>query len=585
MNRTTCLRIGGILAFVLLLNIVWLRYVRSEHTIYSWDYDGYWAICGRFAEKCSHSPLHFVRDVLGSIRNDEYTAEPVVPAAVAIALGGKLHLFSFSRAAYILANGNFYLVPALLLLVWLVAGLRTSKFSCDAGVIPPSTWLAGALMALLTPALWLPLYRGYPDGGGLVFCFLITALFVHGRQEPLRAMGRALTWSAIVVLLVGLVFFRRWYLYWIIWFWIASGLVCLWDAWDEWQRGRRGWGILRNTAELCVAGVAFGGLMFAVSPHFVRELLFYNYADRYSAFRVSRTFGEFLSGTFASPGILGILLFVGGLAYAFWKPGLRKFAGFQIIQLAGIVVHFGRTQDFGPHHHYLLLAVMLPLATLFVAELLGRFRWMAAGVLLPIGLAAYALSFTSLFQGAPRGLFPLIGAVDGAPLRRGDLAEWRRLGATLDQILSSQGQGKIYVLGNSLTINSSDLLSLDRSLNESFAAPKSVCYSAEIDKRDGFPADLLRAKYVVVADPLQIQFDPAEQQVVAVPEREFLAGSGIAGAFERLPGLFLLDGGVKVYVYERTREIRPQELQQLCDELRRAHPDRPYIYQPPGGVL
>jgi hypothetical protein len=120
-NKTGCLKIGGIIVCVLLLNIVWFHYVRSEHTIYSWDYDGYWAICGRLERTCATAPVQFVRDVLGSIRNDEYTAEPVVPAAIAISLGENLHLFSFSRAAYVMANGNFYLVPALLLLIWLVS--------------------------------------------------------------------------------------------------------------------------------------------------------------------------------------------------------------------------------------------------------------------------------------------------------------------------------------------------------------------------------------------------------------------------------------------------------------------------------
>jgi len=584
-NRTVCLKIGGIIVGVLLLNLVWFQYVRSEHTIYSWDYDGYWAICGRFEHKCATAPVQFVRDVLGSIRNDEYTAEPVVPAAIAISVGEKLHLFSFSRAAYIMANGTFYLVPALLLLIWLVSALRTSGFNPGIDGIPPSAWLAGAMMGLLTPALWLPLYRGYPDGGGLVFCFLITALFVRWRQQRRGGLDHLLTWSAIVILLVGLVYFRRWYLYWIIWFWIAAGLVCLWDAWEERRRGSRGWGTLRNLAELCSGALAFGALMFAVSPHFVRGLVSYNYPDRYSAFHESKSFGQYLAHTFSAPGVVGILLFVGGLAYAFFKWDLRKFAVFQIVQLGGVVVHFGRTQDFGPHHHYLLLALMLPLATLFVAELLRKFGWIAFACLLPIGVLGYTLSFTSLLPGAPRVLFPLTGAVDGAPMRRGDLAEWRRLGATLDDILRSRGQGTIYVLGNSLTINSSGFQSINRSLNEKFVAPTFVYYSRDIDKRDGFPDDLLRARYVVVSDPIQVQYDTSEQEIIAEPEREFLEGSGIAAAFEKLPVQFVLDGGVKVYIYQKTRGITSQDLRQFCDELRRDYPDRPYIYQPPAGVL
>ncbi|HZL44443.1 MAG TPA: hypothetical protein VFD66_14330, partial [Verrucomicrobiae bacterium] len=184
-------------------------------------------------------------------------------------------------------------------------------------------------------------------------------------------------------------------------------------------------------------------------------------------------------------------------------------------------------------------------------------------------------------QGAPRIVKPLIGAVDGAPLRRGDLAEWRRLAATMDSVLLAQGQGPIYVLASSTTINSSDLLSVNRSLGEHYITPGFVRYSAEIDRRDGFPAELLKAKYVMAADPVQLDFDPAEQQIIAAPERELLEGSGIAGAFQKLPYEFVLDGGVKVYIFQKVRNFTDLEIHYLSDELRKAHPDRAYIYLPP----
>ena len=89
---------------------------------------------------------------------------------------------------------------------------------------------------------------------------------------------------------------------------------------------------------------------------------------------------------------------------------------------------------------------------------------------------------------------------------------------------------------------------------------------------------------MIVADPSQTQFDPTESQIVTAPAREFLRGSGIAAAFEKLPVQFILDGGVRVYIYERIREINSQEVGQLSDELRKAYPDRPYIYTPPAEI-
>lgn len=368
MKNGICQKVGWVIACVLLLNVALFLYVRHEHTVYSWDYDCYYGICGGFEHYCmTASHMKFVRDVMGSIRDQEYTAEPVVPAAVAIALGEKLHLFSFSRTAYIMANGNFYLAPALLLLIWFVSILKTNKFSLSFNAIQPAVWFAGALMALLTPALWLPLLRGYPDGGGLVFCFLVMALFVRWRQKRRSILGDAFNWLAIAVLLVGLVYFRRWYLYWILWFWISAGMLCLWDVFEQRRSGLHWSAIFKRAVVPGGGAIAFAALMFVVSPRFVRELFSYNFADRYADFRMSKTLWQFLGNTFSSPGIVIILLFLGGLAHGFSIPHLRKLAVFQVVQFIGAVAHFGHTQDFGPQHHYLLLAMMLPWAALFTA--------------------------------------------------------------------------------------------------------------------------------------------------------------------------------------------------------------------------
>jgi len=604
MNYGVRQKIGWGIGCVLLLNVALFAYVRHEHTLYSWDYDCYWGICGRFEQYYMTSThMKFVHDVLGSIRDQEYTAEPVVPAAIAIALGDKLHLFSFSRTAYIMANGNLYLVPALLLLIWLVSVLKNKEASFSVNAIQPAAWFAGALMALLTPALWLPLLRGYPDGGGLVFCFLVMVLFVRWQQKQRSITDDALAWLAIAMLLVGLVYFRRWYLYWILWFWISAGMLCLWDAFEQRRNGLRWPVIFRLFVVPGGSAFAFAALMFVVSPRFVRELLSYNFADRYAAFGVSKTLWQFLGNTFSSPGIVFILLFLGGLAYGFWIPHLRKLVVFQTVQFVGAVANFGHTQDFGPQHHYLLLAMMLPWAALFVAVGLQKFQWHLATCLIPVGILATILSFTPASNAAPAALRPLIGIVDGVPLSRSDLAEWRRLGETMDEILLSYGYGQVYVIGASTTINSSALLAINRSLDQHYKTPDFVDYSREIDKRDGFPVELLHARYVIVASPAQTQpvFSAAEQQIVAVPEREFLDGSGIAAAFEKLPCQFTLEGGitytfdgglkveksstrVELFVFRKIRDITPEEVQQLSDALRQAHPDRPYIYNPPANI-
>jgi hypothetical protein len=102
-----------------------------------------------------------------------------------------------------------------------------------------------------------------------------------------------------------------------------------------------------------------------------------------------------------------------------------------------------------------------------------------------------------------------------------------------------------------------------------------------VDRRDGFPAAVLRADVLVVADPPQTHLDPAEQQGVVVTARSVWDGTDIGRAFDRLPGEYRLGDDVTVRLYRRARPIPAADLRAYCERLRRAHPDKPSFFTPP----
>ena len=69
-----------------------------------------------------------------------------------------------------------------------------------------------------------------------------------------------------------------------------------------------------------------------------------------------------------------------------------------------------------------------------------------------------------------------------------------------------------------------------------------------------------------------------ERDVLARP---VLEGTGIGTAYERLDASFPLEDGITVYVYERTRDITPEEYQAISDALVSLYPDYAAQYQPP----
>ena len=136
MNRQASYKTIAILIFILLLNGLWYNYVRRENTIYSWDFDNYWGKCWTFLHYFETNPALCARAFVHSIRGEDYTAEAILPTVLVLSLGEKLHLFSYSRLSYILVNGNLYLVPSLLFLVWLVSALRSGDFTVSLSGIP-----------------------------------------------------------------------------------------------------------------------------------------------------------------------------------------------------------------------------------------------------------------------------------------------------------------------------------------------------------------------------------------------------------------------------------------------------------------
>jgi hypothetical protein len=154
-----------------------------------------------------------------------------------------------------------------------------------------------------------------------------------------------------------------------------------------------------------------------------------------------------------------------------------------------------------------------------------------------------------------------------------------RLLQRLDR-LTEADPGYIYVIASSEVLSDQVLAFANRSLEADFSSVRWILQSAHVDLRDGFPAMLLEAKWVVVAEPVQTHLAPEEQQVVVVPAESFIRGRDIAAAFERVPGSFELEGGVAAEIYRRRRPIAADEVADLSDRLRAHYPDRPQVYQP-----
>lgn len=160
------------------------------------------------------------------------------------------------------------------------------------------------------------------------------------------------------------------------------------------------------------------------------------------------------------------------------------------------------------------------------------------------------------------------------PLVRDDLDEVARLTRVLDA-LTREGSEKIYVLSSSVVLNEEvprNAHLVDASLPD--LDPR-ILRTSHVDKRDGFPWRLEVANYVVLTAPVGYHLDPEDQRVIGIPARALANGTTIGRSFARLPDEFLLDGGTRVSIFKRNRDLAKEDLDAILAEFQVFYPDRP----------
>jgi len=508
------------------------------------------------------------QEVAWSVAHTDLNLLPAVPVAITmLGLGD-------SRSAYVASVMSVYglaVVAALLLAVrWGSAdGLRPAAW----GVVG-----ATATAVLLFPALWRPVLIGYLGLGGVALGLAIFTLYL--RADPLSIRWQQLVLIGFLTSMVAL--FRRWYGFWAVAFCAIVLLDGVWRLWKGRPSGRRElWRALR--APLIVGASAAATLMVLAAPLLVHRLT-PGYGQEFVAYARSAGIAGRITELVREFGLIPLALTTLAAVSLAWDRSTRRLGTLVPVQMAVTYLLMVRLQGHGPHHWYLYLPGALLLVGLAAVRTLSRLDTARARGTVAIGLVAIGLVVTGSvyaewFRPIADVMGPLVPRHRVRPLQRQDLAEVHRLLAFLDGQIARR-EGYVYVLGSTGTLSDQSLAFANRSLGTAFRSPALILQSAHVDRRDGFPRSLLEATYVVVPQPVQNDMAAREQQVLVVPTDSFVRGENVARAFRRLPVEFLLEGGVRVWVFERVRNVSSDEVAELSALLRSAYPERPDIWRP-----
>ena len=336
----------------------------------------------------------------------------------------------------------------------------------------------------------------------------------------------------------------------------------------------------KSFAAMAASGVVCS--LFFGQSFLVEQVLRSNYFDTYSAYDQGRWVDAVMLCRY-----FGWVLMAAALVCVVWcllrRPAARYTALLTLAQPVLCLLLFTRVQSHGQQHLLLYLPALCAALALGLEALPAR---------RPVWAGAWALALCMLGSSLlPRpqpaspqeiGSLAPLPTFTYAPPQRSDLAQLVALRVYVDG-LSAQEPKTAAVIASSFVFNSSIFDNTLRSagIPQPEGPKTAVATFATVDKRDGFSWAALECDYLIVADPIQYHLGEENQHLVTVLAQPVLEGTGIGTAYRRLDVSFPLQDGVTVYVYERTRDIAPEEYRAISAELTALYPEYAAQYHSP----
>jgi hypothetical protein len=516
-------------------------YVSSERYFYFWDYGAYQ---GRMVDQLarlqegSQRPLLVALGSMGSDYNLLFTL-PLIP--VMLLIGDP-----FSRATFIVSLALVYMLPFML-----VTGLICRR---ALPTHPTAVFWLAVVISILTPAAWLPIWRGHPDTGGAVFIGL--AIFAYLYDPKLQKWWQI---PLIGVALVAAPLLRRHFAYETIAFMFSLAVMAFGEFLRDQSAGRPGAGrtLMKQGLRIGMAVAVSLVILLTFARPFLDLVVAKNAELLYTSWQKAPL--DVWNDFRAYYGLLGLALAAAGLAVGslLVAQARRPLAFLALFWIAnwGLWLFVVRQTNL----QYTLHFTLPFLVGIAVLAWLGWARLAGARRLIALSLLGAFLSVNAIAGVAPHLLppFPGAGALFAGraePLVRTDYTEVVSLVDTLHALAGDREA--VAVVASSLTLNYDLLVAADRAGHP--GRPLNLIFVPEIDTRDQYPMEsLLQADFVVLGRPLQTHLAASEHGVLRAAYLAFDEQWEISQSFVRLPEAFSLRDGVSVDLYRRIGETSP----------------------------
>ena len=347
---------------------------------------------------------------------------------------------------------------------------------------------SGVLLLSTLPVLHRASIRGQPDIIGLIFLGLIILLTMD--YYFLKIEKRR--WLYLILCVVFLAITRRWYVFWLLGYFITYGLSIIVKFLLE-KKIKELKIILKNTSIFILISIIFLGIL--VSPIIYRTLK-NNYATSYSAWNIGGINHEFRTQT-SRLGIIYVIIMICGVIYGLCSKENRLFT----IQLLGTniitIIAFTRIQNTGAHHTLMLIPTYIILFQLAIIGISKISRKIIYAILVTTTIFISIINFIgSITENKYIFNNRIFTNMSIKPTKRDD---YENMGKMVEFIKKNCNiYNKAYI--NAATQEYSKHAFANYNLPEDLYLTNVIIYEASIDSVHGFPTELLNCKYVFISN-------------------------------------------------------------------------------------
>lgn len=529
-----------IIISIILIYLFYIISVLNRNFIYYWDYSCYYNIQTAAAEKFSISLLDGIKYFIGSTWSGEYGSFLTFFPEI---------IYKFTNHtvnSYLLSSITIY-IPYIIIALSILIKKVFLFFKIEKDNLIFTMFL---LIFLLFPIFHATAIYGQPDFFGLAFIFLIISLTIDYDFKELELNRLILIFLVTFMLIIS----RRWYLYWIISYYLCYIIKILITNKKE-SLG----GIIKN---LLIYGLIVLSILLITLFPLIKNIIFGSISN-YSEYYKSGGFIYEIKNQINYLGYLTLGICLLGIGYGLSKKEYRLITILSIIECFLIIYLFNMIQSMGLHHSLMLVPTYLYWLYLSIMLLLQINDISKNRICLAI-IACLIINFSyAICNNSTDNFFskiPLTVPYQEDYKNLGEVASW------LKENLSNEN--------NAYMITHNNKYNPDK-LRNYYLPDQSIAnylpYGSAIIGVHKFPTELFSAKYIIITEPFES---------VSIEEKYYEVFQKLLdqGKFE-IEETFDMGNGYKLLIYKRVKKTDDEEKKIYLNALKEESEKYPALYK------